>query len=252
LRTAAALWTLLSILALLFGLGYLFFSLSLDRASDGTFARLGDLPPNEAPSIYIEPPPKAKEPPPVQVQAKAEVPPEPAGVTRLRGFMNFLQPEVDKKLVSLWNDNGHVLVRINNAGLFDTGKADVKPGFQDLIDKIGTALATAQFKAKVIGYTDNRPFNGNRRARTNQQLSEERADAVGNILKTYARDGVTTEGRGEADPIASNDTEPGRAQNRRTEILVIGRPEDGYTGSPLVMSLPVVDRNVTGPGSVAP
>lgn len=254
LRTAAALWTLLSILALLFGLGYLFFSLSLDRASDGTFTRLANLPPNEAPSIFIPPPPKAKDPPPVeaQVQAKAEVPPEPVGVTRIRQFMNFLQPEVDKKLVTLWNDNGQVLVRINNAGLFDTGKADVKPGFQDLIDKIGVALAASQFSARVIGYTDNRPFNGNRRIRDNQQLSEERADAVGNILKTYARDRITTEGRGEAEPIASNDTDPGRAQNRRTEILVIGRPEDGYTGSPLVMSLPVVDRSVIRPGGATP
>ncbi|MBP0578249.1 type IVB secretion system protein IcmH/DotU [Labrys sp. LIt4] len=252
LRTAAALWTLLSILALLFGLGYLFFSLSLDRASDGTFVRLANLPPNEAPSVFIPPPPKAKDPPPVQVQAKAELPPEPVGVKRLRGFMNFLQPEVDQKLVSLWNDNGQVLVRINNAGLFDTARADVKPGFRDLIDKIGFALATAQFKARVVGYTDNRPFNGNSRIRNNQQLSEARAIAVGDILSNYIAGGVSTEGRGEADPVASNDTKEGQDQNRRTEILVIGKPEDGYTGSPLVLSLPPVNRNVIRPGGATP
>ncbi|QEN90066.1 type VI secretion system protein TssL [Labrys sp. KNU-23] len=255
LRTAAALWTLLSILALLFGLGYLFFSLSLDRASDGTFARLGDLPPNEAPSIYIEPPPKVivaqneTKPPP-----KNEGPVEPIGVTRLTGFMNFLKPEVDDKLVTLWNDNGRVLVRINNAGLFDTGRADVKPGFQDVISRIGIALATAQFKAKVVGYTDNRPIYGSRGYGNNQALSEARAQAVGDILKTYVRgDGaVAVEGRGDADPVASNDTKDGQAQNRRTEILVIGKPEDGYTGSPLVLSLPPVNRSAPLPGGVTP
>lgn len=254
LRTAAALWTVLSVLALLFGLGYLFFSLSLDRASDGTFARLASLPPREAPSVFIPPPPKPKDPPPtISPPVKNEEQAEPVAVTRLRGFLTFLQPEVEAKKVTLWNDNGRVLVRINNAGLFAVGSADVQPGFRDLIERIGIALATAQFKAQVIGYTDNQPFNNPRRYRSNQELSEARASNVGAILQNYTGlDAITNQGKADSNPIASNDTEAGRAQNRRTEILVIGKTEDGYSGSPLVLSLPPVNGTAPRTGGVTP
>lgn len=230
LRTMAALWTLLSLLALAFAFGYLFFTLTLNNASDATFERLASLPPTETPSVLIEALP---EPPVVQVPDKPSEPPvqppakvEPPKPSRLDNLMAFLQPEVDKKLVTLANVNGRLRVRINNSGLFAVGSAEVSPRFRDLIQRIGGALAVDKFRAVVIGYTDNVPIRTIQYP-SNWHLSEARAKAVGDILASLAgADAILTEGRAESDPIAGNDTPAGRETNRRTEIMVLTNPEE--------------------------
>ena len=227
LRTAVALWTALSALVLLFALGYLFFTLSLNGASDGTFQRLANLPPHETPSLLIDAPK-----PPVVV-AKVETPKQqpqpvikPAPPSRLDTLLAFLQPEVDRKLVTLSNANGRLLVRINNSGLFSTGSADVSSEFRDLIQRIGGALASEKFRAVVVGYTDNVPIR-TIQFPSNWHLSEARARAVGDILANYTgKDAILTEGRADSDPLASNATPEGRETNRRTEILVLTDPNE--------------------------
>ncbi|SCB34243.1 type VI secretion system protein TssL, long form [Rhizobium hainanense] len=226
LRTAVALWTILSVLALLFALGYMFFTLSLNNASDTTFERLANLPPRETPSVLIDTP-KPKEiavqtPPPVKRQP--ETPPVKPQPTPLDNLLAFLQPEVDRKLVTLSNSNGRLLVRINNSGLFDTGSAEVSTKFRDLLQRIGGALASEKFRAVVVGYTDNVPIR-TAQFPSNWHLSEARAKSVGDILAAYAgKDAILTEGRADSDPLASNDTAEGREANRRTEILVLTDP----------------------------
>jgi type VI secretion system protein ImpK len=233
LRTAAALWTLLSVLALIFAFGYLFFTLSLNGASDDTFQRLANLPPRDTPSILIE---KPKEPviaqaPPVDPPPRVQPPPPPPQPTRLQNFMRFLQPEVEKKLVSLSESNNRVLVRINNAGLFDVGSAEVSSEFHELISKIGGALAQEKFRAVVVGYTDNVPIK-TIQFPSNWHLSEARAKAVGDILTSFTGpEAILTEGRADSDPIAENTTPEGREKNRRTEILVLADPEEQLSGA---------------------
>lgn len=221
LRTMAALWTLLSLMALAFALGYLFFTLSLNNASDVTFERLAHLPPNETPSVLIASPPQ----PPALVETPKVVEPpkplEPRQPSRLEKLMAFLQPEVEKKLVTLADVNGRLRIRINNSGLFSTGSADVSPQFRDLIQRIGGALAAEKFRAVVIGYTDTVPIK-TVEFPSNWHLSEARAKAVGDILSQFTGpEAILTEGRADSDPIADNKTEEGRQINRRTEIMVL-------------------------------
>ncbi|WFS68836.1 type VI secretion system protein TssL, long form [Agrobacterium leguminum] len=226
LRTIAALWTLLSLMALAFALGYLFFTLSLNNASDVTFERLAHLPPNETPSVLIASPPQ----PPPQVETPKVVEPpkpvEPRQPSRLEKLMAFLQPEVERKLVTLADVNGRLRIRINNSGLFSTGSADVSPQFRDLIQRIGGALAAEKFRAVVIGYTDTVPIK-TVEFPSNWHLSEARAKAVGDILSQFAGpEAILTEGRADSDPIADNKTEEGRQINRRTEIMVLTNPDE--------------------------
>lgn len=226
LRTMAALWTLLSLMALAFALGYLFFTLSLNNASDLTFERLAHLPPNETPSVLIASPPQ----PPAQVETPKVVEPpkpvEPRQPSRLEKLMAFLQPEVEKKLVTLADVNGRLRIRINNSGLFSTGSADVSPQFRDLIQRIGGALAAEKFRAVVIGYTDTVPIK-TVEFPSNWHLSEARAKAVGDILSQFTGpEAILTEGRADSDPIADNKTEEGRQINRRTEIMVLTNPDE--------------------------
>lgn len=86
------------------------------------------------------------------------------------------------------------------------------------LDPIAEAIkACPNAKVTVIGHTDN---TGN--DAINNPLSANRAKAVADYLVSQgvAADAVASRGAGSAEPVASNDTEDGRAQNRRTEIKV--------------------------------
>lgn len=74
----------------------------------------------------------------------------------------------------------------------------------------------AQFKLKIEGHTDN---VGN--AASNKKLSEDRAAAVKNwLVKNGMRDAnLATAGFGDAKPVGDNQTEEGRARNRRVELV---------------------------------
>ncbi|MCO4318062.1 type VI secretion system protein TssL, long form [Phyllobacterium sp. 21LDTY02-6] len=239
LHTAVALWTLLSGLILFFSLGYLFFTLSLNRSSDDTFARLANLPPRESPSVFRQPPqPAVVEAPRVETKVEEPVVLAPKPPSRLENLMAFLQPEVDRKLVTLSDSNGRLLVRINNSGLFSVGSAEVSPQFRDLLERIGGALAAEKFRAVVVGYTDNVPIR-TLQFPSNWHLSEARASAVGKILSAYTGPAaILTEGRADSNPLASNDTSEGRETNRRTEILVLTDPSEKLDAIGVVPALP--------------
>ncbi|MGU3494335.1 type VI secretion system protein TssL, long form [Xanthobacteraceae bacterium A53D] len=226
LRNAATLWAIAGLLVLLLALGYLAFTLLLNRNSDQVLAGFATAVPATNPSLAgrpkpVEPPeqetvvsaPVTPDVPPPKVEPK----PEP-----LENLFSFLQPEVDENLVTLSRQNNAVLVRIRNAGLFDTGRAEIKPDFHNLLNRIGTALAADNLKAVVIGHSDNVPIR-TAQYPSNWHLSEARARAVAAILTGYTGpDAVTYEGRAETEPVADNATEAGREANRRTEILVLG------------------------------
>jgi OOP family OmpA-OmpF porin len=108
------------------------------------------------------------------------------------------------------------LFAFDSAELTDEGKIAIEETRKELRPEIATAYAGI-----IIGHTDS---TGS--AQYNLGLSMRRAQAVSDYL---ARTGVPAEilrevGRGEEDPIASNDTEEGRAQNRRVEIIAIAEP----------------------------
>ncbi|WP_182084180.1 type VI secretion system protein TssL, long form [Aureimonas sp. ME7] len=225
LRNAAALWALLGALVLFFALGYVLFLLALNRNSDATLQAYAGAVPDAVPSIVNAPAPpttdvaQADVSPPIVPPPTDVPPPRPDA---LAGFAEFLQPEVQQGLVTLTRDGDSVLVRIRNAGLFAVGSADVEPGLRDLLVRIGTAVAAENFRAVVIGHTDNTPINTVQYP-SNWHLSEARAKAVGAILSEYAGPGaVTAEGRADTEPVADNATDAGREANRRTEILVVG------------------------------
>ena len=101
---------------------------------------------------------------------------------------------------------------------FDFDKAEIKPESKGQIDEIAKVLAAnAELKLRVIGYTDNKGA-----AEHNRKLSQRRADAiVAALVKDYAiaANRLSASGVGSAAPTASNDTEEGRAKNRRVELL---------------------------------
>ncbi|MEZ5825519.1 MAG: OmpA family protein [Geminicoccaceae bacterium] len=100
--------------------------------------------------------------------------------------------------------------------LFDFDKADIKPAAAAELDMLAEQMnANPQQSFEVQGHADSRGSDA-----YNQGLSERRAQSVVSYLagKGVKADRLTAVGFGENRPVASNDTEEGRAQNRRVEI----------------------------------
>ena len=101
---------------------------------------------------------------------------------------------------------------------FDTGKADVKPESEAALKEIAKLLKDdANLKLYVVGHTDN---SGT--LEVNMKLSQDRAVAVVNALVSKYNVGASRLkacGDGPTAPVASNDTEEGRALNRRVELV---------------------------------
>jgi type VI secretion system protein ImpK len=153
-------------------------------------------------------------PKPVQrvvVQQKA-VPPRLAG---------FLADEIAKGLVAVRDDANESLVTIRGDGLFDSGSADLRSEYEAIILRVTDALNQVQGDIMVIGHTDNIPSRSIQFP-SNWHLSKGRAASVSNLIKTRltGKRTLLSEGRGETEPIAPNDTPANRALNRRVEILL--------------------------------
>jgi OOP family OmpA-OmpF porin len=101
---------------------------------------------------------------------------------------------------------------------FDTGKADVKPESDPTFKKIAKLLrGSPTLKLYVVGHTDNQGALD-----MNMDLSRRRADAVLAALTTkygVAPTRLRAFGSGPYSPVASNDSEDGRAKNRRVELV---------------------------------
>ncbi|MDM1295481.1 OmpA family protein [Sphingobacterium sp. N143] len=112
-----------------------------------------------------------------------------------------------------------IVVKFDSGILFDFNKSDLKASAKDNIANLVTTLNKEQgTEILVIGHTDN---VGTLAA--NEKVSLDRANAVRAfaVSKGLASSRIQTEGRNFAEPIASNDTEAGRAQNRRVEIVIV-------------------------------
>lgn len=102
--------------------------------------------------------------------------------------------------------------------LFETEKATLQTGAQRTVQKVAEFLNQyPERKILIEGFTDSRGNDD-----YNQKLSEERAQAVRELLVTSGVDAqrVEVQGYGEQYPLASNDNSAGRQQNRRVEIVI--------------------------------
>ncbi len=101
---------------------------------------------------------------------------------------------------------------------FDTGQATIRPNFRSALDNFSQSLQqNPSSTVTIIGHTDS---TGS--AAVNEPLSLQRADATRDYLvsRGVASNRFSIDGRGSREPIASNDTEAGRARNRRVEIFL--------------------------------
>lgn len=101
--------------------------------------------------------------------------------------------------------------------LFDTDKSDLRPEAVTELNDFGTKMnALGKKRVFVVGHTDSRASDA-----YNQGLSERRAASVAAYLEQNFGIVSQTEGRGESQPVATNETKDGRQANRRVEITLL-------------------------------
>ena len=109
-------------------------------------------------------------------------------------------------------------INIPNDISFDVGSAAIKPQLRAVLDPFVSSLqGDPSAQVTIVGHTDSTGSDA-----LNNKLSIERADSVRDYIVTrgVAAGRVATAGRGDREPIADNNTEAGRAKNRRVEIFL--------------------------------
>jgi chemotaxis protein MotB len=156
---------------------------------------------------------------------------QPAIATRIKKYIGReLEENFDELYGKIENDieidadKDQLVIRLMGESTFDSGKADIKPELQPLIQRIGQILAKEATSGGIIiaGHTDNVPVRGGP-FQTNLKLSIARAATVAQFLLDHtgiAPKRLSTMGFGKYRPIAENDSESGRRKNRRVEIIV--------------------------------
>lgn len=121
--------------------------------------------------------------------------------------------------IDVSRDGDVIKLNLPDGVTFDFAKANLKPQFYPALDNVASTLAQYnQTIVEVSGHTDSVGSDA-----ANQTLSVQRANSVGNYLigKGLVRERFEIVGFGETRPVASNDTDSGRALNRRVEIRVV-------------------------------
>jgi outer membrane protein OmpA-like peptidoglycan-associated protein len=114
--------------------------------------------------------------------------------------------------------DGSLKLNIPSSVTFDTNSYAIKPSFAPVLDQLAQTLTqNPEVVAQVIGYTDSTG-----QPAYNQTLSVNRAQSVIGYLGQHgiAAQRLAADGRGQNDPVADNNTEAGRAANRRVEIYL--------------------------------
>jgi chemotaxis protein MotB len=161
-----------------------------------------------------------------------------ARAATFRTLVEKLRSMVDSGQIKVTIRNGRMLLALPNDVLFDSGKTALKNEGKEAIGKVATVLATiADRRFLVGGHTDNVPIK-NAKFPSNWELSTARAVEV---VKLLIAGGMKPQvlgaaGYADADPVASNDTPDGKAQNRRIEIVL----------EPNLSDLPNLDSLIAG------
>jgi chemotaxis protein MotB len=142
-------------------------------------------------------------------------------VMNIKGAIGNLEDED----ITVRVDKGVVYIDISDKLLFKSGKYEITERANEILGKVALILKNQpDIECMVEGHTDNVPFRGNGILVDNWDLSVKRATAVVRTLqKKFGLDParISAAGRGEYKPLMTNDTNEGKAANRRTRIIIL-------------------------------
>ncbi|THF77070.1 flagellar motor protein MotB [Cohnella fermenti] len=137
-------------------------------------------------------------------------------------------------------NQSQLMITIRDNALFASGSAAVKPSAQQLAVAIGVMLQKyPDFEILVSGHTDNQPIN-TREFANNWELSSQRALNFMQVLlqnSSFDPKNFSFIGYGEYRPVDTNDTEAGRAKNRRVEVSILRKYTDNSATDTVVSAI---------------
>ncbi|KMQ59330.1 membrane protein [Chryseobacterium angstadtii] len=125
---------------------------------------------------------------------------------------------------------GVVMISLSDKMLYKTGDYNVLPAAQEVLGKVAKVINDYdKYSVLIEGNTDNAPLNSANLPRDNWDLSALRGTSIAKVLQTQfgvdpAR--ITAGGRSEYNPKATNMSVSGRAENRRTEIIIMPKLDE--------------------------
>jgi len=201
---AIPLWVLGAVAIALLTLLFSLLLTSLNQQSDPVYAAIHKMqPPN-----YIATPPRPS--PPIATPKKQPI------------LSQLLAAEIKQKKIQVKEQSGLNKVVIPGDRLFRSGSATINSSVIPLLQQITAQLNKLPGSIRIIGHSDSDPIH-TARFPSNWALSKSRADAVAAIVRQNLNDPkrLSTEGRAELEPVASNETRAGKAKNRRVEVILI-------------------------------
>ena len=143
---------------------------------------------------------------------------------QLEQIRSNLSEEITMGLAEVFRDGESIIIRLTDQGGFESGSANLRTDFTSLLDSVGDSLAGASGLIQIEGHTDNVAMSFGNRYRDNWDLSSARAASVADYLEeggSIAPGSMVIKGFADTNPIASNETAIGRAENRRIEVVVL-------------------------------
>ncbi|MCX7724980.1 MAG: OmpA family protein [Thermodesulfovibrio sp.] len=124
--------------------------------------------------------------------------------------------------VNIKSDARGIVITLPDSLLFSSGSAELKPESIEALIRISEKLKEIPGKVAIEGHTDNVPIRSSI-YKSNWELSAARASSVLHFLlqRGLSPDRFLIAGYGEYKPIAPNDTDEGRAKNRRVELIIL-------------------------------
>lgn len=157
----------------------------------------------------------------------ATVPPPAAREPRPAPVPHEALQKLEQQGLDLHRDRRGLVISLPQAVLFASGDDRVRPQAFPMVSEIAGVLREVKNKVALVGHADAVPIR-NQRFKSNWDLSASRSLRLLALLATeYGIDEsrLSIQSFGSYSPKTSNDTEDGRAENRRVEILILDEPE---------------------------
>jgi chemotaxis protein MotB len=149
---------------------------------------------------------------------------EQANLTTLQAeLQQALRQEIATHTVALHRESEGLVISLREFGFFDSGSTALRTSAMPALDRIASILAIRTCRLRIEGHTDNVPIHTAQVA-SNWELSTARSTELVRLLIVryqFSPERLSAAGYAEYHPIASNDTAPGRAQNRRVDIVIL-------------------------------
>ncbi|MFN4266657.1 MAG: DotU family type VI secretion system protein [Aquabacterium sp.] len=152
-------------------------------------------------------------------------PPNPIPAPKPR-IAQYLQADIKTDVLSVRDEIDRSVIIMRGDGLFEAGSASLSDNREALMKRVAHALSQVKGQILITGHTDNQPIRS-MRFPSNWHLSQERADAVRDILASngVGADRIRAEGRADGEPVVDNTTAANRALNRRVEVILFAARE---------------------------